>query len=195
MKKILSIALMALMVLPVFAGKTPKNWNFENNEEGECIVDRSFETSKADGAASIKAVRTAMNKQSLDAITVLSEEEGVNIVYQIRKNTKSRYNPFAGMFQEFMEFKMTATYAEGKINLHIAEMTLQNLYAGFGAKVETEGFSGKIDAYKQAEETVATSKGKAKKEAQEKIEEINDSFNACQEELDKILDVIQSTVK
>ena len=194
MKKLLSIALMALMVLPAFAGKTPKNWNFVNNDENECVVDRSFETSKTDAESAIKAVRAAMNKQNLDAATILSEEEG-KIVYQIRKNTQSRYNPFAGMFQEYMEFRMTATFAEGKINLHIDEMTLQNLYAGFGAKVNTEGFSGKIDAYNQAVETAATAKGKAKKEAQELIEEINDSFNSCQEEFDKILDIIQNTVK
>ena len=47
MKKILTIALIALMVLPTWAGKaTPKNWNFQLNDEGECVVENVYETTK-----------------------------------------------------------------------------------------------------------------------------------------------------
>ena len=195
MKKILSIALMALMVMPAFAGKTPKNWDFENNDESEFVVERSYETSKADGAAAIKAVRAAMNKQTFDECTVKEEEAGQSITYHVRKNTKNRYNPFAGMFQEFMEFDMVATYAEGKINLKLTEFMLENFYAGFGAKKQRDAFSGKIDAYKDAEIKAKSGKGKEKKEAAELVEEINDSFNLCQTDLDIILNTIESTVK
>ena len=129
-----------------------------------------------------------MNRQTFDFISVLSEEPGKSIVYQVKKNTKSRYNPFAGMFQESMDFKLTATFEDGKVNIRVAELMLQNVYAGFGAKVQSDSFVSKIEAYNEAEKASATAKGKAKKEALETMEDVNESLNGCQEELDKILD-------
>ena len=191
MKKIFSIALMALFVLPAFAGKaTPKNWNFALNDDGVCVVERTIDTDK-DGAAALKAIKAGLNSQSFAVITLMSEEDGASLTYLLKKNTKSRYNPFAGMFQEFMEFKLNASYEAGKVKILINSLTLQNLYAGFGAKMESEAFEGKISAYNDAEQKAATGKGKEKKEALEKMEEINDSFNTCQEEMDKILQALQ----
>ena len=186
MKKILTIALMALMVLPAWAGKaTPKNWSFELNEEGECVVMKSFDTSK-DAAAALKAVKAAVNKQTFEERRIINQTDE-SLVYEIKKNTKSRYNPFAGNFNEAMMFHMEVVYADGKVNVKCDEFQLENRYEGYGKNVTNETFSGKINEYEEALQKAATGKGKVKKEAEEKIENTNDSLNMCQEELDNLL--------
>ena len=194
MKKILSFALMALLALPTFAGKTPKNWNFTLNDDGECIVEKVLTTSK-NATDALKAVKAAINKQTFENRSIKSEEAGSNIVYELTKNTKASYNPFAGNFNESMSFKMEVTYSDGKITIRISDMTLINKYEGFGKNQSADSFAGKIAEYEEAEQTAATGKGKAKKEAAEVMENVNESFNSCQEELDKIFAAIQKALK
>ena len=188
MKKLLSLALMAMMVMPLFAGSDPKNWDFSINENGECIVERSFDTDK-DAAAALNAVKMGLNTQVFTFFLPLNEAESEQF-YQIKKNTQTRYNPFAGMFQEYMEFKLKATYESGKVNVLITDLSLQKLYAGYGAKMDSQAFPGVITDYDNTLQTAATLKGKAKKEALEHAEDINGSLNSCQEELNIILNAI-----
>lgn len=192
MKKILSIALMALMMLPAWAGKTPKHWDFQLNDEGECVVERSFTTSK-EAVVAIKAVKSVVNKQTFEKRQVIGQSDN-GIVYEIKKNTKARYNPFAGNFNEAMEFKMEVTYADGKVSIILSDFMLENRYEGYGKNTTNNTFSGKISDYEEALETVASAKGKAKKEAEDVIENTNDSFNVCQEELDKFFAAIQKAL-
>lgn len=192
MKKILTMALLALMVLPAWAGKTPKAWNFQLNDEGECVVERTFETSK-DAAAALKAVKTAVNKQTFEERKIVNQAED-HILYALKKNTKSRYNPFAGNFNEAMEFKMNVVYAAGKVVVTINEMALENRYEGYGKNTTNDSFAGKLSEYEEAVEKAAASKGKEKKQAEEVIENVNESFNMCEEELGKIFAAIQKAL-
>ena len=194
MKKIIVAALMALMLVPVFAGKIEKAWNFTVNDEGECIVERSFNTSK-DGVAALKAFKNALNKQTFENRSTISEVAGESIVYELKKNTKSRYNPFAGNFNEAMQFQMEVRYSDGKVSVSLYDFTLENKYEGFGKNTKNETFAGKIAEYEEAEEAAANAKGKEKKEHEEVMENISDSFNTCQEELEKMFAAFEKALQ
>ena len=194
MKKIFSVVLMTLMMLPLMAGKTPKMWNFTLNDEGDCIVTRTFNTQKS-GVDALKAVKMAINKQTFEKRATSSEVAGESIVYELMKNTKSRMNPFAGNFRESMQFKMAVSYADGKVWVRLYDINLENKYEGYGKNVKNETFAGKIAEYEEAAETAATAKGKAKKEAEDVMENINDSLNMCEEEMNKIFNTIAKALK
>ena len=196
MKRILTLVLAAVLVpaltMNVMAGKTEKHWDFELNDEGECIVERTFTTSKEDGEAAMKAFKKAMNKQTFESRSVISEQPGESIQYALTKNTKSRYNPFVGNFREAMKFKMDVQYRDGKIYVKLYDLTLENEYEGYGKNVRSDTFSGKIADYEEAKADLkAGAKGKAKKDAQDTIDSISDSFNECQLELDKMFEAIK----
>lgn len=191
MKKILSIVFATMMLLPVMAGKTPKMWNFVVNDDGDCIVERVFETEK-DGAAALKAVKSVMNKQTFELRKTLSETAGERIEYELKKNTKSRMNPFAGQFREAMLYKMDVQYTASKVAIRCYDFNLENEYEGYGKNKMTDTFAGKISEYEEAESIIATAKGKAKKEAAETMETVNESLNVCEEELNTLLELIKS---
>ena len=193
---LLAAILAPALTMNVMAGKTEKQWNFELNDEGECIILHTFTTSQTDGEAAMKAFKKAMNKQTFENRSVVSEEPGQSIQYALSKNTKSRYNPFAGNFREAMKFKMDVTYRDGKIFVKLYDLTLENEYEGYGKNIRSDTFSGKIAEYEEAEETIkAGAKGKEKKDAQDTMDNISDSFNECQLELNKLFDAIQKSLQ
>ena len=89
------------MVLPVFAGKTQKAWTFTLNDDGECVVECSFDTDK-DAHAALKEFKLALNKVTLESRSTINEVPCESILYELKKNTKTRCNPFAGNFNESM---------------------------------------------------------------------------------------------
>lgn len=194
MKTFVTMVLMALLALPVFAGKTQKAWTFTLNDDGDCIVERSFDTEK-DAPAALKAFKVALNKVTLESRSTINEVPGESILYELKKNTKARYNPFAGNFNESMQFKMAVSYADGKVWVRLYDINLENKYEGYGKNVKNETFAGKIAEYEEAAETAATAKGKAKKEAEDVMENINDSLNMCEEEMNKIFNTIAKALK
>lgn len=194
MKRLFMMVLVALMIVPAIAGKAKKEWNFTVNDDGECVVERSFETSK-DATSALKAFKIALNKITLESRSTISENPGESFLYELKKNTKTRYNPFAGNFNESMQFKMAVSYAEGKVLVRLYDINLENKYEGYGKNVRNETFSGKIAEYEEAAETAANSKGKAKKEAEELMENINDSLNMCEEEMNKMFAAFAKALK
>ena len=149
MKRFVTLVLSALMILPVFAGKTQKAWTFALNDDGECVVERSFDTDK-DAQAALKAFKVALNKVTLESRSTINEVPGESILYELKKNTKTRYNPFAGNFNESMQFKMAVTYADGKVLVRLYDINLENKYEGYGKNVRNDTFSGKIAEYEEA---------------------------------------------
>lgn len=194
MKRFVTLVLSALMILPVLAGKTQKAWTFALNDDGECVVERSFDTDK-DAQAALKAFKVALNKVTLESRSTINEVPGESILYELKKNTKTRYNPFAGNFNESMQFKMAVTYADGKVLVRLYDINLENKYEGYGKNVRNDTFSGKIAEYEEAAEKAATAKGKEKKEAEEVMENINDSLNMCEEEMNKIFNAFAKALK
>ena len=93
-----------------------------------------------------------------------------------------------------MEFKMNVVYAAGKVVVTINEMALENRYEGYGKNTTNDSFAGKLSEYEEAVEKAASSKGKEKKQAEEVIENVNESFNMCEEELGKIFAAIQKAL-
>lgn len=191
MKKLLFLALSMLIALPTMADDEVKSWNFTNNEDGECVIDVVIPTEK-DQAAAIKAVKVAINKITLSARTLLSSTDST-LVYNLTKNTKIRYNPFAGNFTEDMAFNLLVTYSENSIKLHITEPTIICGYSGYGSNVTSKSFAARIDEYNSYQEKLNSGsiKSKEKKEIKNEIKNINGELNMCQEELNKMLDTIK----
>ena len=192
MKNLFIFALAVLLAAPVFAGSTPKNWNFEANEEGDCVVLKSIKTAK-EAAEAFKAVRSAINKQTFEKKDVISNnEEGM--LYSLKRNTQNRYNPFAGNFRESLVFKLEVKMVDGAVQIKAYDMMIESAYLGYGQREETFNIANKIEEYNEAMDKVNNGKGKEKKDAKDVIEDINESLNMCQEELDKVLNAIEKAL-
>jgi hypothetical protein len=191
MKKLLFLALSMLIALPTMANDDVKNWNFTNNEDGECVIDVVIPTEK-DQATAIKAVKATINKITLSGRNLLGSTDST-LVYHLTKNTKMRYNPFAGNFTEDMAFNLLVTYSENSIKLHITEPTVVCGYSGYGSKVTSKSFASRIDEYNTYQEKLNDSsvKSKEKKEIKSEIKNINGELNMCQEEFNKMLETIK----
>lgn len=191
MKKLLFLALSMLIALPTMANDDVKNWNFTNNEDGECVIDVVIPTEK-DQATAIKAVKATINKITLSGRNLLGSTDST-LVYHLTKNTKMRYNPFAGNFTEDMAFNLLVTYSEHSIKLHITEPTVVCGYSGYGSKVTSKSFASRIDEYNTYQEKLNDSsvKSKEKKEIKSEIKNINGELNMCQEEFNKMLETIK----
>jgi small-conductance mechanosensitive channel len=191
MKKLLFLALSMLITLPTMANDDVKNWNFTNNEDGECVIDVVIPTEK-DQATAIKAVKATINKITLSGRNLLGSTDST-LVYHLTKNTKMRYNPFAGNFTEDMAFNLLVTYSENSIKLHITEPTVVCGYSGYGSKVTSKSFASRIDEYNTYQEKLNDSsvKSKEKKEIKSEIKNINGELNMCQEEFNKMLETIK----
>jgi small-conductance mechanosensitive channel len=191
MKKLLFLALSMLIALPTMANDDVKNWNFTNNEDGECVIDVVIPTEK-DQATAIKAVKATINKITLSGRNLLGSTDST-LVYHLTKNTKMRYNPFAGNFTEDMAFNLLVTYSENSIKLHITEPTVVCGYSGYGSKVTSKSFASRIDEFNTYQEKLNDSsvKSKEKKEIKSEIKNINGELNMCQEEFNKMLETIK----
>ena len=192
MKNFLILTFAVLLAAPVFAGSTPKNWNFEVNEEGDCSVMKTVKTDK-DAAAAIKAIKVAVNKQSFEKKEIVSSTDD-GIVYKFKRNTQNRYNPFAGNFRESLVFNLEAKIVGDAVQIKAYEMMIESVYSGYGQREETFNIANKIEEYEAAMDKVNNGKGKEKKDAKDTIDDINESLNMCQEELDKVLNAIYSAL-
>lgn len=192
MKKLFILAFSILLALPISAGKPTKAWSFSLNDEGECVVEKTFSTSK-DAISALKSAKQTINRETFENRSILSEEAGVYIEYDLQKNTKSNYNPFAGSFQESMRFKLIVTYKDGEVKVICTEFNLINKYQGYGSNTRTESFNAKVANYEELKDAIANGslKGKEKKDALNEIEDTDESFNVCQKELDAILQTIK----
>ena len=61
MKKLLFLALSMLIALPTMADDEVKNWNFENNEEGRCVVELNIPTEK-DAKTVLQTIQRNLSK-------------------------------------------------------------------------------------------------------------------------------------
>lgn len=191
MKKLLFVFLGTLLSLSALADESVKSWNFTNNEEGECIVDIVLPTEKTKEDA-LKAVKIAINKISLVSRDLISTTDS-SMTYELIKNTKNRYNPFAGSFTENMSFKLVATASEGVVKIKCTNFSLIGTYTGYGNKVETREFTAMIDEYHYNQELIdgGTLKKKEIKKLKDDQKNINSELNMCQEELNKMIETIK----
>ena len=191
MKKLLFVLLSAFFCLSAIANDNEKKWRFENNEDGECVIDVTIPTSK-DQASAIKAVKTSINKITLSARNLITSTDST-LVYHLSKNTKMRYNPFAGNFTEDMSMNLIVLYSNGNIYLNFTEPTVICTYSGYGAKTTSKAFSARIEEFYTCQEKVNDSsvKNKEKKECKEEIKNINGELNKCQEEIDNMIETIK----
>lgn len=192
MKKNLLLVLCALITFPLMASKPNKEWMFTLTSEGECVVEQTYKTNKSAQEA-LKAVKSALNRQTFEDRSNIAEEAGVSVTFELSKNTKSAYNPFAGNFQESMRFRLEVRVEGNVVVVSASDFTLINKYQGYGSNTRSESFSAKIDQYEDYKEQIKNGslKGKNKKEAADFIEDTDESFNQCQKELDAIFTSIK----
>ena len=142
MKKLLFLALSMLFALPTMADDKVKSWKFENNEDGECVINVVIPTEK-DQVAAIKAVKVGINKLTLASKQLVASTDST-LVYHLVKNTKVRYNPFAGNFTEDMAINLFVSYSEGNVYLQATEPTVICSYSGYGQKTTSKSFEQKL---------------------------------------------------
>ena len=191
MKKLLFLALSVLFALPTMADDKVKSWKFENNEDGECVINVVIPTEK-DQVAAIKAVKVGINKLTLASKQLVASTDST-LVYHLVKNTKVRYNPFAGNFTEDMAINLFVSYSEGNVYLQATEPTVICSYSGYGQKTTSKSFANRIDEYNICSEKIADKSvsKKEQKECKEEMKNINGELNMCQEEFDKMIEMIK----
>jgi hypothetical protein len=194
MKKIALLILSTALCLSALASEK-KSWNFTNNDEGECVINYTIPTSK-DQVAAIKATKVAINKLTLNTRQLTASTDST-LTYHLVKNTKVRYNPFAGNFTEDMSINLFVSYSNGNINLYITEPTVICSYSGYGSNTTSKSFATRIDEYYSNEEKINNkeTKKKERKALLDEQENINSELNMCQEELNKIIESIKSSIK
>ena len=194
MKKLFLFTISFLLVFPMMA-KTEKKWNFTVNDKLQVVVEKVYPTSK-DRTTAMKDVRIAFKKQKFEALVQLETDDSNVMEFEVLKNTKWRYNPFAGYFYEYMNFNLKIVHEGDQVRVIASGFELRNKYEGYGKVNRIESFSSMIEVYEDYKAKMESGelKGKEKKEAQDTIEDTDDSFNNCQEELDKLFDVIQKAL-
>lgn len=208
MKKLLFLALSMLIALPTMADDEVKNWNFENNEEGRCVVELNIPTEK-DAKTVLQTIQRNLSKSfvsnnSGSTVTVtgsyssasfkeLIEENDSTVTYKLFKNTKNMFNPFAGNFSENLQCFVTATVKDNNVNIIFEDFTIVFRYLGYGAKEEIKSFEDRINQYNENIEKInnPSTKKKDRKKLIDEQEDINDELNRSQEELNKIIDMIK----
>ncbi len=208
MKKLLFVLLSAFFCLSAIANDNEKKWRFENNEDGECVIELNIPTGK-DTKTVLQTIKRNLSKSfvsnnsgstvivtnaySSASFKEVIEESDSTATYKVFKNTKNMFNPFAGNFSENLQCFITATVKDNNVNIKFEDFTLVFRYVGYGAKEEIKVFEDLINKYNENENTInnPSTKKKDKKKLINEQNDINDELNRSQEELDKIINIIK----
>ena len=192
MKKTVSTLLVVVFSISLVFGRTSRQWEFQLNKNGKCVVERVYPTHKGayDAFCSIKKT---LNRHSLDGCKIINENPNKCLVYAIKKNTTRQYTPQRKMFMaangyiEEMQFKMSLSYNRNAIVVKMYDFVFASIDLGYAYDMQISTFEQVISEYSSAQKVIATGTRKERKEAKDIVEAIDDSFNECQEELDDIL--------
>lgn len=186
MKRSILFLMAALLVVPVMA---KKNWNFELNKKGNCVIERTFKTSLS-GKEALANVRQALSDEKYDYCYV-TEKAGKSLNCKIRNIIRKGGIPRVGTFTESMEFNMVVTYTKGAVKVSITNPTFEYKYDGYAEKNERTSFNTKIKEYQKAEKDLESTDKDTKNKAKLTIKEIDHSFGGCQKALDKMFKKIE----
>lgn len=173
MKKMFLSLLAVMFACSVHA----QDFGFPVNEFGESVVMGSVKTSH-DAKYNAQVIRAWTGNQGFSVCNQISEEPGKSITYNIVKNTKSSYNPFAGQFVENLVFNLVVKFNGENVDYEFRNIQIQEIYAGFGASNKTNSVAQFIENVKNAKAAIEAAQQsgdkkalkKAKKEHEDTIE-------------------------
>lgn len=195
MKKfILSIALAVIAVIA-----NAQRFNFPINDRGEVVITETIK-SGAGASANFQKVKTWLNTQTFSNISVNSENVDKNLSYVLTKNTKSRYNPFAGQFTENLIFLLNVEVSDAEVVYTLTNMQVQEIYMGYGANTKMKPLSQIVQQVQTIEKQMADAQAAGdkkamkalKKQYKDDLEDLSDTLEKISEELNKMLSALKA---
>lgn len=201
MKKIfVTICILALAISGAFAQKV----TFPTDDKGRICYTNEFKTdqSKAELMENVSswAVTTF---QTNNAVFSKDEAKG-EIMVNGSVKSKSAYNPFAGAFNEYVNFVIKFVVDDGKIAYTLYRPTLTQTYAGYGTNSKTSNMDDLYATYVKAYENINAAKNNPSlskkeqksiiKEAEDVIDEIEDSLVEAADALRNVTGMLESNL-
>lgn len=201
MKKIfVTVCIVALAICGAFAQKVA----FPTDDKGRISYTNEFKTdqSKAELIEGISswAVTTFHTN---NAIFSKDETKGELMINGSVKSSSS-YNPFAGAFNEYVNFVVKFVVDEGKIAYTLYRPTLTKTYSGFGSNSTTANMDDMYTNYVQAYESINAAKSNPSlskkeqksiiKQAEEVIDETEDSLEEAAKALHSVTSMLESNL-
>lgn len=188
---------LALAVIAVVANA--QKYNFPLNERGEVVITEKIQ-SNSGASTNFQKVKNWLNSQTLSNISVNSENPDKDLSYVLTKNTKSRYNPFAGQFTENLIFLFKAEVTDAEVIYTIANMQIQDIYMGYGANTKMKPLNQMVQQVQTIEKQIAEAEAAGdkkavkalKKEHKDYLEDCNDSLEKAYSELYKMLSALKA---
>lgn len=193
-KLILSIALAVIAVIA-----NAQRFNFPINDRGEVVITETIK-SGAGASANFQKVKTWLNTQTFSNISVNSENVDKNLSYVLTKNTKSRYNPFAGQFTENLIFLLNVEVSDAEVVYTLTNMQVQEIYMGYGANTKMKPLSQIVQQVQTIEKQMADAQAAGdkkamkalKKQYKDDLEDLGDTLEKISEELNKMLSALKA---
>lgn len=199
MKKLIPI--LSLLLLVCFAQAQSDSF-FQSKPSG-VTVSGEIPTS-LDKAAALEKIKNWALGVSVGSQAIQDPSTGT-ITVAGALQTKSTYNPFAGMFTETLGFAFIINIDPGVVKYEVTNFTLMKLYAGYGTNNKTMALSDIIDQLAAAKETIKTAESsttmskkerkKAIEDAKDIIEDNTESLKKAQGELEKLIDGLKAKLK
>ena len=113
-------------------------------------------------------------------------------------NTKKSYNPFSGTYTENLTFGFDISFTDGSVKLDMKNFGLQFFYEGWGSSAKIRMIGDDIREINAMKEDLANNSSLSKKEKieiQSKIDDLQESVDAANKELNKRLNALRSRLK
>lgn len=194
MKKLLLVLTTLCLSSVLFAGGYYQFANFVLNQDEEVVIVREMPTSKALDAIVKDFERKFCGDDG--SIEVLSSDENEAVISG-QFQSDGYYNPFAGVTQRILHFTLNLSVENGLATLTFSKMKVVENYVGFGAKQQNFNITNKIVDYRDnlAIATDKTQPKKARKDAEDILDDIESVLSGSDEEIGKRLDKFANIIK
>lgn len=187
-KNLLAIAFM-LAVVTVNAAQFQ---NFRLNENGECIIVRTFQV-KNTSFNLMQLVKTRLSDNCLNPVQWNQSEDGTEASFIFSFQTEAKFNPFAGNFNKFLQGEGTVFIENGNVVITLSNLTLVEHYFGYGESETRHLVDARLLDIENDEKAIAdgTLDKKALKQAKKELEDYIDLLTETDEELTKRLNQLK----
>lgn len=194
MKKLLLVLTTLCLSSVLFAGGYYQFANFVLNQDEEVVVVREMPTSM-DLDAIVKNFERKFCGDD-GSIEVLSSNE-TEAVISGQFQSDGYYNPFSGVTQRILYFTLNLSVENGMATLTFSKMKVVENYVGFGSKQLNFNITNKIIDYRDnlAIATDKTQPKKARKDAEDILDDIESVLSGSDEEIGKRLDKFANIIK
>lgn len=201
MKKIFfTICIVALATCGMFAQKV----TFPTDNRGRICYTNEYQTdlSKVELMESVSA--WAVTTFHTNDVIFSKDEAKGEIMVNGNVKSKSSYNPFAGAFNEYVNFVIKFVVNEGKIAYTLYRPTLTETYSGYGTNSKTSNMDEMYTSYVQAYSNIDAAKNNPSlskkdqkaiiKDAETLIKETEESLEEASKSLLDVTKVLESNL-